>query len=148
MLAVFVSYVSAIWIKYGIQKSISDSYYALPEQLRFLFTFFCWGFALPAIIVGVEVTPLMFFAGVGIAFVGAAAQIHDNFVAKVHNITAISGILFSQLAIYFGYHLLWLNIISLSLIALIYFFIKKNYIWWIEIVAFTAISIALGTAVF
>lgn len=147
MLTVFISYVSYIWIKFGIQKSISASYYALPENQRFLFTLFCWGFAFPAIIIGVEVTLLMFFAGAGICFVGAASKILEKDVYKIHMVAAIGGIIFSQLAIFFGFHMLWLNITSVVLSAIILFLFKKTYFWWIELVAFSAIVYALGTTV-
>jgi hypothetical protein len=139
MLSVFVSYVSFIWLKYGIQKSISASYYALPENLRFLFTFFCWGFAFPAIIAGVEVTPLMFFAGAGICFVGAAAQINDKWIYKIHMTAAISGIIFSQLAIIIGFHMWWVTAIAATISAIIPFLTKKYYFWFIELVAFASI---------
>jgi len=147
MLLVFISYVSYIWIKYGAQKSISASYYVLPEKLRFLFTFFCWGFAVPAIMLGVEITPLMFFAGAGILVVGAAPKIAMKEEYKVHMIAAISGIVFSQLAIFLGFQLLWLNIVSIVLSAIIPFVFKKTYFWWIELVAFSAICYALGTTI-
>jgi len=146
MVTIFLSYVSFIWLKYGIQKSISESYYVLPDKLKPLFTLFCWGFAFPAIIIGVEITPLMFFAGAGICFVGAAAAMHEKFVRKVHMTAAISGIIFSQLAILIGFHMWWLNIISLALAALS-LLSKKHFIWWIEIVAFSAICYALGVTV-
>ena len=144
MVTVFLSYVSFIWLKYGIQKSISATYYALPENLRILFTLFCWGFAIPCIIGGVEVTPLMFFAGAGICFVGAAPQILEKSVYRFHMIVAISGIIFSQLAIFFGYHMLWLNIASVVLSAIIPFLSKKYFFWWIELVAFSAVCVAIG----
>ena len=148
MITVFISYVSFIWFKYGIQKSISASYYVLPENLRFLFTLFCWGFALPAIILGVEVTPLMFFAGAGICFVGAAAQINEKFVYRIHMVAAISGIIFSQLAIILGFHMWYISLISVILCAVIPFLSKKYYFWWIELVAFSAICYVLGTTIF
>lgn len=147
MVCVFISYVSFIWLKYGIQKSISASYYALPDNLKILFTLFCWGFAFPAIIAGVETTSLMFFAGAGICFVGAAAQIKDKWVYKIHMTAAISGIIFSQLAIWLGYHMLYVNLISIGLAILIPFLTKKYYFWFIELVAFSAICYTLGVAI-
>lgn len=146
MQAVFISYVFFIMIKYGVQKSISESYYALPPKLRPLFTFFCWGFAFPAIIVGDSV--LMFFAGSGIAFVGAACNMHEEFVRKVHVTAAIIGITCAHLAIIFNYDMWWLTagfvIISIPIII----FNKKTYIWWIELLSFISISVALGTSIF
>lgn len=148
MVLVFISYVSFIWLKYGIQPSISASYYALPEKYNMLFTLFCWGFAMPAIIAGVDVSPFMFFAGVGICFVGVAAQINDKWVNKIHSTAAILGVLFSQLAIVFGYHMPIISGISILLMALIKLLRIKNHTWWIELVAFSAIVYVLSTSIF
>jgi len=148
MLIVFISYVSFIWFKYGIQKSISASYYVLPKNLRLLFTLFCWGFAVPVIIAGVETTPLMFFAGAGICFVGAAGEIKDKWVFKIHMTAAVSGIVFSQLAILFGYHMIYVNIASLILAIAFFLLSKKHYFWWIELTAFSAISYVIGSSIF
>jgi len=151
MIAVFVSYIAAVWIKFGVQPSISASYDCWKGNWQSLFTLFCWGFAFPAMIIGVEVTPLMFFATAGIMFVGAAYQIKNPWVYKYHMIFAVSGIIFSQLAIYFGYDLLWLNIVSVALTALILlakqFLGLKNHFWWMELVYFAAIVYAMGTKI-
>jgi hypothetical protein len=147
MLSVFTSYVGFIWLKYGIQKSISASYYVLPEKLRFLFTLFCWGFTFPAMINGTEVTPLMFFAGAGICLVGAAPQLLIKEEYRIHMIAAISGIIFSQLAIIFGYHMWEVSAVSAVLCAIIPFLTKKYYFWWIELVVFAAICYTLGTKI-
>jgi hypothetical protein len=146
MQIVFFAYVLFIWIKYGRQKSISESYYALPDKLRPLFTLFCWGFAFPAIIIGSS--GLMFGAGAGICFVGAACAIRQPMTRKVHLTAAISGIVFAFLAIIFQYHMWYLAAAYVALAPLIYIWDKKHFVWWIEIFAFLAISIALGVAVF
>lgn len=142
MLIVFTTYVGWIWSKYGVLKSISQSYYELPVKLQSLFTFFCWGFAIPAIILGSS--GLMFLAGSGIAFVGAAAAFQERMTHEVHMIGAVVGILASQLAIIFQYQM-WpiaaaVAGISLALVAL------KNpkKIWWIEIAAFLSICLTLA----
>lgn len=144
MVTIFPLYVTLIWIFLGIQKSISASYNVLPESLKFLFTLFCWGFAIPTIIASVEVTPWMFFAGAGIAFVGAAPKILDKDEYNVHMVAAISGMVFSQVAICVGYHMVWLNITSVVLCAIIPFIFKKTFFWWMELVLFTAACIAVG----
>lgn len=152
MITVFVSYISAVWIKFGIQPSISASYDCWKGRWQSLFTFFCWGFAFPAMIIGVEVTPLMFFACGGIMAVGVAYELKNPWVYKYHMRFAISGIIFSQLAIYFGYDLLWLNIVSVGLTALILlakqFLGLKNHFWWMELVYFAAMVYAMGTKIF
>lgn len=149
ILIVFFGYVAFIWKRYGILPSISESWYRLPDKDKILFTLFCWGFAFPAIILGDNV--LMFLAGTGISFVGAAAQFKQTMTRTVHIIGAFTGVLFSQLAIYFDYNLFYINLIFISLALSIFLLRKtkiKNYIWWIEITAFTSIIVALAIVLF
>ena len=151
MLSVFVSYVAFIWIRYDVQKSISDSFYRLIEDPKMpnaigqsLFTFFCWGFAFPAIIIGVDLTDnvLMFLAGSGICFVGAAAAFKgDKMTHNVHMIGAYSGVAFSQLAIAFLFKMYYVNIVFILIAVLAQVFRKKlnyNHVWWQEIAAFVS----------
>ena len=149
MLTVFVSYVAFIWAKYGVLKSISQSYYELPEKLRPLFTFFCWGFAIPAMILGSS--GLMFLAGSGIAFVGAAAAFQEKMTKEVHYIGAGIGVLASQLAIILQYGMWPISVAFFGLSLLLLLFrkkINKHHIWWIEILAFVSICIVLGITLF
>lgn len=148
MIVVFVGYVSYIWNKYGVLESISESYYRLPDNQKILFTLFCWLFAIPAIILGN--TALMFVAGGGIAFVGAAAQFKQDMTKSVHYGGAIIGILFSQLSIFFDFHMLYVNIISLIITSILFIFHKKciNYFWWIELTAFASIVYTLFKCIF
>lgn len=148
MLTVFCIYVGYIWDKYGVLPTISDSWYYLPNNQKILFTFFCWAFGFPAIILGE--TSLMFLAGTGIMFVGAAPAFRENLTKNVHNVGATIGVIASQLSIYFDYDLLYVNIIFLS-IALIFLLFKKwihNKVWWIEIAAFASIVYALAINLF
>lgn len=149
MLTVFVSYVSYIWAKYGVLKSISQSYYELPEKLRPLMTFFCWGFSIPAIILGSS--GLMFLAGSGIAFVGAAAAFQEKMTKEVHMIGAGVGVGASQLAIILQYGMWPISVAFFGLSILLLLFrnkINNKHIWWIEILAFLSICIVLGITLF
>lgn len=146
MQTIFVSYVLFIAIKYGIQKSISESYYVLPRKMKPLFTLALWGFALPAIILGN--CPLMFFAGAGICFVGAAAQMHEEFVRKVHLTAAILGITCGELALIINYDMWWLTAAFVVASIPIIIFDKKTRIWWVEILAFLSISVGLAINIF
>lgn len=153
---IFVIYVAFIWIKFGILGAISDSYYELTKASQPMFTFFIWSVSMPIIIVGVPETPLMFFAGAFLSFVGAAPafrnkeKIVDNvsvsiktMEGKVHAIGAIAGIGFGVLAmlLVFKTYLLVLALVGFSV------YIKasktKNSIWWIEIVSFLTIYLSL-----
>jgi hypothetical protein len=142
----FIAYVLFIWIKYGAQKSISESYYVLPKKWNWLFVAFCWLFAFPVMIIGSSY--FMLAAGAGIVFVGAAAAMHTFPTRAVHVTGAIGGIIASQLAIYFQYDMLWLNIITVSLAALVALLFKKYAMWCVELVAFIAMSVALGLTIF
>jgi hypothetical protein len=143
IIIIFFTYTLFIWIFYGIQESMSDSYYALRPSERYLFTLFCWGFALPLIIISVNVSGLMFLAGAGILFVGAAPRLLIDHERRVHLISAITGIVASQCAIFFGYKYFLINVFSIVAAILIFFLVKKNRIWWIEIVAFIAIMMSV-----
>lgn len=149
MITVFFSYVGFIWAKYGVQKSISQSYYVLPKNLQFLMTLFCFGFAFPAIILGSSIP--MFIAGTGIAFVGAAASFQDSLTYEVHMIGAGTGVAASQLAIIFQYHM-WPVSLTFAGLSLILLLLKKQirytHIWWIEILAFLSICVVLSLNIF
>lgn len=143
MVTVFISYVSYIWIKYGVTKSISDSFYYLPANRQYLFILFCWLFSVPAIILGDSL--IMFLAGSGIAFVGAAAAFKQNKMQHwVHMVGAYSGVTLSQIAIWNNYHLWPINIVFIVLSLILLYLNVKNKIWWIELLSFGSICYALG----
>ena len=136
----FLSYVLWVWIKFGKQQSISHSYLLLTSRQKILFTLFCWGTAIPAMLLGNSIW--MFLAGSGMVFVGAAANISEKMTKAVHQVAAYSMVLFSLLAIAFQYHnytilILW---VSASLLSLM---VRKYLIWWVEIITFFAIITVL-----
>ena len=142
MVSVFLAYVGYIWSKYGIQKSISESYYVLPKKRNWLFVAFTWLFAFPAMILGNSL--LMLFAGGGIVFVGAAAAMHTFPTRAVHLTGAVGGMILACIAMItqFG---MWYLVPAVALGILIsYLLDKKHLMWWAEVVIFVAISIALG----
>ena len=142
MITVFISYVTFIWTKYGIQKSISESYYVLPKKWNWLFVAFCWLFAFPAMIIGGSY--LMMFAAGGIVFVGAAAAMHTFPTRTVHMIGAIGGMILACLAMIIQYHM-WYMTVGVAVLALLALLLdKKRAMWWTELAIFTAISIVIG----
>jgi hypothetical protein len=146
MVTVFVAYVSFIWSKYGIQKSISESYYVLPKKENFLFVLFTWLFAFPAMILGNSL--LMLFAGGGIVFVGAAAAMHKMPTRAVHLTGAIGGMILACLAMIFQYHMWYMVAAVAGAILLSALLDKKHLMWWAEVAIFVAISIVLGVSLF
>jgi len=142
MVTVFIAYVSFIWSKYGILKSISESYYKLPRKWNWLFVAFCWLFAFPAMILGGSY--LMMFAAGGIVFVGAAAAMHTFPTRAVHLTGAIGGMILACIAMVVQYHM-WYMTVGVAVLALLALLLdKKRAMWWTELAIFTAISIVIG----
>lgn len=155
MISIFVSYVSFIMIKFGILPSISDSYYKLSTKLKPLFTLYCWGFALPAAIIGLTLSEgspfqfLIFLAVSGIMFVGASPNFKYGMDKSVHTISAIIGVVFSQLFIISVFPDMWYVPVIFTVLSLLMFIFKKSVkeIWWIEIFAFTSICYTYGVKI-
>ena len=146
MVSVFISYVLFITIKYGVQKSISESYYVLPKKENFLFVLFTWLFAFPAMFLGNSL--LMFFAGGGIVWVGANAAMHKMPTRAIHLTAAIGGMVLGCLAIIFQYHMWYIVAAIAGLLPIAYLIDKKHFMWWAELIIFTAFSIVLGISLF
>ena len=146
MVTVFVAYVAFIWSKYGIQKSISESYYVLPKKDNWLFVAFTWLFAFPAMLLGNSY--LMLFAGGGIVFVGAAAAMHTFPTRGWHLGGAIGGMILACLAMIFQYHMWYMVAGVAAAIGLAAFIDKKHLMWWAEVAIFVAISVVLGISIF
>jgi hypothetical protein len=145
MTILFFGYIIFIWKRYGIQSSVSESYYRLPRNLQWLFTIATWGYALPAMIIGLDFTGngLVFLAGTGIAFVGASPAFKGiKMEHTVHLIGALVGITAAQLfLIVEGYWYVTLLFAIFSGLAFIIKYFYMNFIWWIEILAFLSIWI-------
>ena len=142
---VFFGYIMFIIFKYGIQPSVSESYYKLPRNLQWLFTIATWGYAIPAMIIGLDFTDngLVFLAGAGIGFVGASPAFHKLGMERtVHTVGAFIGISAMQLFIIIsGYWWITLSFAILSGLAFISKYFYNNFIWWVEILAFLSISL-------
>lgn len=137
-LIVFISYVSFIWIKYGVQSSISDSYYRLPGKQKILFTLFCWLFAYPMIIMAQN--GLMYVAATFIMIVGASPAFkRDELVKFLHMFGAYGGVGFGIASVWVNYYLWYVSILFLFVAALLLIFKVKDKIWWTEIIAFLTI---------
>lgn len=150
MTLVFGVYVVWIYRRFGVLKSISESYYRLPGRQRYLFTLFCWGFAIPAMIVGNSIP--MVLAGVAIAFVGGAAAFKDSMTHTFHYFGALFGIILSQIAIIFNLNLWPISAFAVIIALIIYLKYRKAdpdspMIWWIEIVSFSSVILALTISV-
>lgn len=140
--SVFLIYMISIKNIFGVLPSISDSYYALKKHnLSAPFTLFCWGTAFPLMIYWIELVPndwnfLPFIACGGLLFVGASPAFKDlELERKVHSISAIiCAIAAYTWTFLYGSIFLGINFILLSII--LYFILKRNKIYWLELIAF------------
>lgn len=135
----FTIYISIIVSKYGVLKSISDSYYVM--KYKVWFTLFIWNTGFSFILLGENA--LMFFAGAFLCFVGATPLFKEKYEGRIHTIGAVGGILLG-----FSSLIIDLKLLSLVLIYLIYFGVLRvgrfnNLTWWYEIGAFITMIVGL-----
>lgn len=138
--AIFTLYVAFIWLKFGVLKSISDSWYHLTFYTKPLFTLALFGFAIPVIISAESI--IMKYAGLFICYTAIAPMFKIKPAEWVHYIGAVGGVMLGLFSLWQFYGL-WYVVI---LFAIAYFFIKKltdNSTWWVEILAFYTIIICL-----
>ena len=139
---VFALYIVIILKMFGVLPSISASYYALKEyNLSTPFTLFCWGTAFPLMIYWIEILPddwnfLPFLACGSLMFVGASPAFRDlELERKVHSISAIiCAIAAYTWTFLYGSIFLGINFILLSIV--LYFILKRNKTYWLELIAF------------
>jgi hypothetical protein len=147
----FLIYVGAVWIKFGVQKSISASYYSWKGLWRSLFVIFCWVLAFPLILLGLSlpepIQQIAYLSGSGFGFVGAASMIRQPSVLKIHMKAALIGIGAGLAMIGFGFGgWYWLSIgIGAITAGLLFLFDVKNKIWWAELLA---IGVIMGSLIF
>lgn len=129
---VFTGYLLYVALRYGITQSISASYYKLKG--KWLFTIALWGFSIPLMIAAAK--PLIFLAGAGICFTGAAPSTSFKMEERWHIGSSVAGIVFGILGIWIHLGMWWIPAIQ-AVFTLIFVLLKvKNYTWWIETLAF------------
>lgn len=135
---VFTAYVGLVTLKFGVLPSVSDSYYHIKNKA--LFTLALFAFSFSAILSGG--TLLMMLAGSGICFVAAAPDFRIHKEGDVHFISAISGIVFGMLSMWFDFGYWWIVVIMASGSIAIRLRLK-NYTFYIEVLAFYLIMLGL-----
>ena len=138
---VFVLYVAYVWGRFGIQKSISISYYEFPNGDRWAFRVFIWILSLAIILAGIGWgTPFFLLGGGLLSLVGFFSRIKVKRKFIVHMVGAIGGIL----SCYIGVLVMDLKLglvaggcIIIQSLACYIYGRKEHYIWNIEIACFT-----------
>ena len=142
-LIVFLSGVLLVSYFYGVQTSLSASYYALQPKYQWLFSAWCVGYSLPLTFV----TDSWFvkIAVMCICIVGAAANFRgDKAVDITHKTAAFVAVICSHLAMIYDYQMWRLSLASL-LVAAFFFILRQKYNgdWWAEIVTYAATFVAI-----
>ena len=137
-LAVFATYLIIMAKNYGIQPSISDNYYVSKQP--WVFTLVFWLVAVTMAPAMIDAAPVEwqftgFFAGTGIAFVGAAAAYRQSMTNTVHIAGAITSALF---AIVWAYTICPpIPTIAILTAAYILLAVRVHKVYWAEVTAFT-----------
>jgi hypothetical protein len=128
---------------YGIQSSLSASYYRLPLNRQWLFTLWCIGYAVPFMYVDNSI--FIKLAAIFIMVVGSAAAFRgDELIEKVHMASAALAVIAAHVAMIFEFNNWIISSISLALSAYFYFFKNNtNGVWWAEVVTYISIIIVL-----
>lgn len=145
-------YIIGIWHKFGVQKSISESYYRLSWSCKPLFFFALLGTAFfisftnainnPSIFQNV----ILFLAAAGIGYTGAAAAFKDDKITQtVHYAGAMVGYFlgYAFIIIKLGFDSFYVVMPSAIIGFIIVKLDKRTWLWWLEVVGLVAIY--LGT---
>jgi hypothetical protein len=137
---IFASFIAGIWAVYGVQPSISDSWYTLGKKHP-LFTLWLWAVAFTiGIIGGINENVFYFLSCACLCFVGAAAEFKEKLTGIVHVVGAVGGIgLAFAGQVYEG---MWIPLVVFIAGAILIYKIKRitNKTWWVENLAFVCIE--------
>jgi hypothetical protein len=139
-LLIFLAFTCGIAWKFGVQESISDSWYCLSQKWNWLFTVvFCFGIGVTNAFHG---NLLYLISGAFLCFVGVATEFKSEWLltGTIHVIGAVGSIAFSVVAliidgVYWPIIPIFLTWITLKNI--------RNSTWWSECIAFLVIQIGL-----
>lgn len=142
---ILFGYLAFVVAKFGIPKSISDSYYLLGKQ--------GWMFQVTLFLVAFSVMPtlinkssedtqfLAFLSCAGLIFVGAAPFFKRTFDGKIHFISA--AICCVGLVLWQIFNACWITPL-MCFLAVLYPMIKdRKFMWWLEIATIISAYVSL-----
>lgn len=141
----FVVYVAAMIVAFGIPASISDTYYLLERKRRglgWLFTAFCWGVSLTLLPAWLDMTPeayqaVPFLAAAGLLFVGAAPQFKLSLSGPIHYAGAGFCCGFAGLWVILAGA--WWTLPASYIVFLALASLDHKWMFWVEIAAFVSL---------
>ena len=142
-------YTTYIALKYGVQDSISISYYNLREKDKWIFTVALWSFALPGAII--LDTLLMLVASLGIIFVGGACHFVEKDAGDkpapmaywTHMIGSYWGVILSQAALWINFGYWYLTVLFVGIVLSMKLLRTNNFTWWVEVSAIGTVLIGI-----
>lgn len=153
-LVIFVAYNAIMNIKFGYSKSLSATYYLLPNKWRWVFTLFMWAIAFLLMPAWIEVannlgdwrsnlTCLAFLTCALICFVGAAPNFRAfKMESKVHTISATAAAVTALLWCFICcWNIMYVPIIAILIVLGVSFMtksLKDCKVYWLEMMAFGA----------
>lgn len=145
----FIVYVVAMILMFGIPASISDTYYLLERKRRglgWLFTAFCWGVSLTLLPAWLDMTPeayqaVPFLAAAGLMFVGAAPQFKLPLTGPVHFVAA--GVCCVAAGLWVALSGAWWTLPAAYAACLALARIDRRWMFWVEIAAFASVFLSI-----
>lgn len=153
-LVIFIVYNAIMNYKFGVNKSLSATYYSLPLKWRWVFTLFMWATALLLMPTWIEVatsfsdwrvhlTFLAFFTCALICFVGAAPNFRAfEMESKVHTISATTAAVTALLWCFICcWNIMYVPIVAILIVLGISLYqktFKSSIVYWLEMMAFGA----------
>lgn len=124
-----------------VLHSVSDSWYMLKEEENheeIIFTIFTYLLGI-GLVLHVYQSPLFFFGGMGLFWVGTQTQFRGQSIkGTIHYIGAVLAILLSLIGLLLNG--VWIPLLIMGITTPVLYYTKvKNFIWWVEMVAFLTI---------
>jgi len=130
-LTIFTAYVLFIYNRYGVLTSISTSTYRLEGNERWYFMLFLWSIGLLNLFQGMGGYGV--FASASFIFTGMTIDFREKLTKEVHNIATAGTIIFTYIGLWVLYGI-WFPSVLLP-IAMLFIYKRKDFIWWLEIIA-------------
>ena len=144
-------YIVLVWHKYGVQKSLTESYTRLTRKQQPLFfaSFVVTCFAIIFVYLSNHFNELsntlLVFSGFCISCSAASAFLRDSkIIGKFHNYVVSLGFGFGYMFLIsvYGFDSVWFVVPSFLLMWIVARIDKKNSTWWCEIIGMLTIWIA------
>jgi len=141
---IYITYI--LWRNnWKVLHSISDSWYILKQEENheeILFTIFTYLLGTGLLLHYFE-SPLFFFGGMGLFWVGTQTQFRgESIKGTIHYAGAVLAIVLSLIGLLTQG--VWLPLVVCGIGTIIMDYLKlKNFIWWVEILAFITIICGL-----